>query len=434
MLRIIILILFSLIVRNNFIVAQSYQWNQTSCPLSAFRFNDISIIENNAWVVGFIGDLYTTKDNGLTWDSLEGPPSTVYRSVLFLDSLNGFIGCLGSISPDSTIIYSTTDGGNSWNNVNLPMPFGDSIYGGICGMCKVEDSVIYTSGAYYGHPHIYKSTDSGQHWQSYNLSNQAFSLVDIYFWSKDSGIVVGSTGPNLTNANAAIFKTNDGGQNWQIVYQSQMLHEWCWKISVANPGTFFVSVEQNSIGPRYCLKSNDYGNSWNEIQYSTSTSSAPNIVSQGIGFRTVQEGWVGINYTNAVNGTMFHTINGGASWALDSIDFGLNRFRFLNDSTGFAVGGYVFKMNSSVVEVKTISPKLFTIYPSISKECINLFFTNESEKSLRIFSSDGKLIYDKRFSDNHYIVDMSLFVAGVYYIIATSDKQYSSDKFVLLKL
>ena len=418
---------------------QTFDWSITSCPAATSRFDDMSFVnEQLGFVIDFNGGLYKTFDGGQNWLPIVGPPSNVYRSVHFIDSLRGFIGVLGSSNVDSTIIYQTIDGGNNWSTIpNFPIPTGSiAERGGICGMCSVEDSVVYACGRFWGPSYVYKSTNSGLNWQRIDMSSLAYGLVDIYFWSKDSGIVVGSTDTSLNSiySNAAIFRTVDGGANWSIVYQSQMQGETCWKISVPQTGYFFVSVEQYNVGPRYILKSTDYGNNWNEMQYSYCQ--AGNVIAnQGIGFRTINEGWVGINANASVVNSVFHTTDGGLTWLSDTIEWGLNRLRFLNDSVGFASGLHVFKLtkNSIVSTTENISKNSFQVYPTLSNGIINVKFETEEKKLIKVLSVDGKYFDNFNLVGKEIQLDLSSYPSGAYYLLVQSQENYTSELFFIGK-
>lgn len=434
-------LLFLLKVGMMRVYSQNYQWGLTSCPTAISRFDDLSFVnDQRGWVIDFMGGLYKTEDGGNSWNTMTGPPSNVYRSVLFLDSLHGFIGLLGSLNQDSAILYQTFNGGDTWTPIsNLPYPPGNYTQrGGICGMCKVEDSVIYACGKFWGPSFIYRSGDYGQSWQRFDMSMQAFGLVDIYFWSRDSGIVVGSvdTSANAIYANAAIFRTTNGGITWQQVYQSQLQEEWCWKISVPSDGIFYVSVEQYSAGPRYILKSIDFGQSWIELNYDNFQITIPpsiGIVNQGVGFRTVNEGWIAINSTNSITNSFYHTLDGGASWSPQQVEFGINRFRFINDSIGFASGLHVFKLNNTIQLLPEYQQSSLNVSPMITFGHVTLSFSDESQKSIRILSAEGALIKSIVVTGIEYLLDLSFCKAGAYFILATSDKYYASEKVFLLK-
>lgn len=423
------------------VYSQNYQWGLTSCPSAVSRFDDLSFInDQRGWVIDFMGGLYKTEDGGNSWNTMTGPPSTVYRSVLFLDSLHGFIGLLGSLNPDSAVLYQTFNGGDTWAPVsNFPYPLGSYLQrGGICGMCKVEDSVIYACGKFWGPSFVYRSGDYGQSWQRFDMGAQAFGLVDIYFWSRDSGIVVGSvdTSTNAIYANAAIFRTTNGGFTWQQVYQSQLPEEWCWKISVPSSGVFYVAVEQYSPGSRYILKSMDFGQTWTELNYANYMITTPptnGIVSQGIGFRTVNEGWVAINSTNAISNSFYHTLDGGLSWSPQNVEFGINRFRFINDSTGYASGLHVFKLINTIQSLPEHQHSEMNISPVITSGQVTIRFSDASEKLIRVLSAEGALVKTIILKGTEHLLDLSFCKAGAYFILATSDKYYASEKFLLMK-
>ena len=62
-------------------------------------------------------------------------------------------------------------------------------------MCRLNDSVGYAVGRWGGPASFFKTSDRGNTWTYTDLSHYMSGAVDVYFWSKDSGIVVGAYGP-----------------------------------------------------------------------------------------------------------------------------------------------------------------------------------------------------------------------------------------------
>ena len=146
------------------------------------------------------------------------------RSLGFLDSLNGWVG---TVFDDTAVLYRTTDGGTSWSLVqNIPEPRPK----GICGISVVNDSDMYASGRFFGPARVIKTTDRGANWTSKDLSAHAGALVDCYFYSPDSGFVVGSSSSDYDTGQAWVLFTSDGGNTWATRYAGNRSGELCWKI------------------------------------------------------------------------------------------------------------------------------------------------------------------------------------------------------------
>jgi hypothetical protein len=168
-----------------------------------------------------------------------------------------------------------------------------------------------------------------------NLSAYAGALVDCYFFTRDSGVVVGSTDSSLTLGSALALFTPDGGTSWQVGYMGGRPGELCWKISFPTDSLGFVSIEDFTATPAdvYFLKTSDRGISWQDNLFQSF-----HYDEQGIGFATPLLGWIG-----GWGGDTYETTDGGATWELAGFGYFMNRFRFLSDSLGYAVGQAVYK-------------------------------------------------------------------------------------------
>ena len=306
-----------------------------NAPVSTGRMDDLFFINpfvgwvlsnNYSETAGWLGDIWKTTDGGETW-ALQTTLNQYLRSVGFVDAQTGWVGTV--FDPDS-LLYQTTDGGAAWSlvqNIPEPRPWG------ICGISVVNDSVMYASGRYSGPARVIKTTDRGVSWTSMDLSAHAGALVDCYFFSPDSGFVVGSNNALYENGYGRVLFTSDGGTTWATRYAGNRSGELCWKTQFLNRTTGYVSIEKFSQGPTYYLKTTDGGGTWSEqlfldFQYDV----------QGIGFASESLGWLG-----GWGGDTYETTDAGASWHLAGFGYIINRFRFLSDKLAYAVGETVYK-------------------------------------------------------------------------------------------
>lgn len=236
----------------NFVFVQLYsqnlQWRllPTSPGTSGTgRNEDIYFInQNTGWVVGYEGNVDKTTNGGNAWVRIFNSTfGDQFRSTGFFDENVGLIGTL--INDSNRILYRTTNGGFNWNavtNINGRRPQG------VCGISIVNENLAYACGRYYGSARVIKTTDKGVSWNLvFSDTSKAKTLIDIYFWTPDSGIAVGGNGTML-NGNAVIIKTTDGGNSWQQVHKTSRFSEWCWKISFISREIGFVSIEREVGG------------------------------------------------------------------------------------------------------------------------------------------------------------------------------------------
>ncbi len=161
------------------------------------RYDDVFFVNPSlGWVINGTGKIYRTTDGGDSWELQKDQPITYWRSIGFADSLTGWAGNFGLLDQvprvtDTNPIYQTINGGRSWEPVvGIPEPRPE----GICGLWVASDSVVYATGRIFGDPRILKTEDKGGSWKNINLDSLVDRLVDIYFFSADSGFVVGGVG------------------------------------------------------------------------------------------------------------------------------------------------------------------------------------------------------------------------------------------------
>jgi photosystem II stability/assembly factor-like uncharacterized protein len=254
------------------------------------------------------------------------------RCLTFTTPSRGWIGSLNTDRP----FWATTDSGTTWQVVDLPEPNPD----GICGLWAVNPDVVYGCGRYAdAEPTVIKTTNGGATWKCIDMSPWSTGLVDCYFFTPDSGIVVGRVFTTATVTR--ILATDDGGTTWSIRHTGTLPDAWCWKISFVNRTLGYVSVQTFGANS-HCLKTLDGGATWNELPI------GENDV-EGIGFLSESLGWV-------ANHRLVRTTDGGRTWASELAGSFVNRMRFLGPNVGYAAGSTIYKLAPSTpVRAQTLS-------------------------------------------------------------------------------
>ena len=121
-------------------------------------------------------------------------------------------------------VWKTTDAGNNWKNISDGQITVGSI--GAISVSESDENVIYV-GTGSADPRgnisigngIYKSVDSGENWEFIGLP-KAGLIGKIEIHPRNSDIVYVAALGNIfgPNAERGIFKTVDGGKNWEKVY------------------------------------------------------------------------------------------------------------------------------------------------------------------------------------------------------------------------
>jgi photosystem II stability/assembly factor-like uncharacterized protein len=281
--------------------------------------------------------IWKTADGGGSWQQVFTKTGTYFRSIAFLDAMHGFAGNLGAgLDPqitDTTVLYETTDGGATWNPVtNITGPASS----GICNLTVIDATHLVAVGRANGPSFMLTSSDAGASWTSTDLNTQFAMLIDARFTSPTEGILAGMN----QNGVCSIQHTSDGGKTFDEVFASKTPNSLCWKISFPSDLVGYVSVQDSTAGPPTLAKTIDGGKTWAELPMSGVPKAAFPAV--GVGFITENVGWV-----SPEDATMptYLTTDGGQTWAPDpALKSPINRFRFVDKNTAYAVGAAVWKL------------------------------------------------------------------------------------------
>lgn len=258
---------------------------------------------------------YRTADGGLTWTVASTPFSE--GTLRFLDAKNGWmLSSLGvGAGSNAVAVFQTTDGGATWtqtytNDPTLPKA-GDSLpLGGLkAGIVPINmetawvGGVIYTSGTIY----LYRTDDGGQTWSEVNpplppgAANFEFTIDRDqikFFSSKDGFLVVRMSGEATQTA---VYATNDAGNTWTLTPTL---------IPNAGPSAFLSAQEAIIYNGRQFYSTRDAAQTWTTV--------SPNIVFgdsfASMDFVDLNTGWV-ITVDPTNHRSLYRTTDGGATWS-----------------------------------------------------------------------------------------------------------------------
>jgi len=396
------------------------------------RYEDVYFVNaKTGYAVHASGKIYKTTNGGQTFSLKYQSSGVFFRSTGFFDENTGIIGTFTAANP----IFRTTNSGANWSpvtNVNGVMPQA------ICGISIIDSQSAVGVGLYSCPPFFMKTTDKGYSWTSYSLdTHMVKSLVDCYFWSRDSGIVVGGYNPYQNNwglSNAVILYTSDGGKSFTQVFRSNRTGEWCWKISFVNSNTGFVSVEASNKA--IILKTTNKGLNWTEAYVGAAAHDL-----EGTGFINENTGWMG-----GWGGYTFKTTNGGQNWTQETWSRLVNRFRFISDTLGYCVGNSFYKFTQESVGISSQSESLpgkFYLHqnypnPFNPSTKINYEIRFSGNVTLKIYDAKGNEVSDlvnKYHTPGIYAADFNAadFPSGIYFYKMENDEFSETRKMVLIK-
>ncbi|MCH7783349.1 hypothetical protein IID62_09825, partial [candidate division KSB1 bacterium] len=156
----------------------------------------------------------------------------------------------------------------SWRNIGPANPGGR-----ISDVEAVESNpkIIYAGAASGG---VWKSENAGITWTAVFDDQPVGSIGDIAIAQKDPNIVYVGTGePNSRNSSpwgGGVFKTTDGGKNWEFLGLKETHHIGRIVIDPKNPDVVYVAAAGHLWGPneeRGLFKTGDGGKTWDKVLY-----------------------------------------------------------------------------------------------------------------------------------------------------------------------
>lgn len=428
--------------------AQELRWRVIpNAHVTLSRIEDACFLNaNTGWAVtsydvNNVHNSYTLKttDGGRNWATYIDTTLNYMRCVTFADTMTGWVGLLGRDRPQ---IAKTTNGGMNWFT-SMHTPNADS--NNVCGIQAINSNLVYACGRWNGPAKFYKTTNGGTNWTIKDMSALATTLIDCYFYSPDSGFIVGGIGPSLANRKAVVLFTSNGGETWVNRYTST--HSgWCWKISFPTKQVGYISVEsEQSVNSACFLKTTNGGLTWQEKLLNNQS-----YDEEGIGFVNENTGWVGGWFV-----TPRKTTDGGNTW-FESNEFptgginlpNLNRFRVINDTVAYAVGRSIYKYSrDSIVSVQQISsnvPESFSLkqnFPNPFNPGTKIRFdvvSKTAEIQIIVYNSLGQIVetlIKGKLEAGTYEVEFSAdkHPSGVYYYTLVANNYSITKKMMLIK-
>lgn len=329
-------------------------WNKLDTEQYPGKQDDIVFVdENTGWYVNGYGKIFHTKDAGKTWEIQLEQKGSFFRTIAFIDENVGFVGTVGTdyfpnVS-DTIPLYGTKDGGKTWKAVDYTGPYVK----GLCAIDVVKEQYInhgqidykthiFAVGRVGSPANMMVSHDGGETWTSRSMNEDCKMLFDIKMFDKNTGIACAATSQDISQSNALLLKTTDGGITWNKVYQSNRPFETTWKVSFPSEKVGYATIQSYNPDPNVkqqrIVKTTDGGNNWTELNLVEDATARE----FGIGFINENHGFVG-----TVN-SGYETKDGGETWSKINLGRACNKIRIYkeNDHTyGYAIGVDVLKMN-----------------------------------------------------------------------------------------
>jgi photosystem II stability/assembly factor-like uncharacterized protein len=234
----------------------------------------------------------TATVNPLAIPRLEIGSTIDLTHIQMLDSQNGWASGGPHSSGNSGHVFRTADGGISWFEVTPPMLGAtlsevDSL--GAVGFFQDTNSAWVTyqftdAPKVPANPVVWKTVDGGRNWQAsspMNTSdlNEVYTVSNITFASPNAGWILIHVGAGMNHDYVALYRSTDGGANWSRVinpYTDEGI-QGCEKTGIifSDGSNGWLTGNCNGVAPGALLfQTGDGGATWNSIHLPVPTGHA----------------------------------------------------------------------------------------------------------------------------------------------------------------
>ncbi|WP_235298694.1 WD40/YVTN/BNR-like repeat-containing protein [Portibacter marinus] len=233
-------------------------------------------------------------------------------------------------------VWKTDDFGRTWNPIFDDAPTGSV---GDLAVSLSDPDVIYVgTGEGLHRPDLsvgdgmFKSIDGGKNWSHIGLDDvQQISRVIIHPSNSDVVYVAGMGHPYGANEMRGVFKTTDGGENWQkVLYINDQTTAMQVEFDPKNPDILYASMWEHQEGPwenakfsgpsSGLYKSEDSGKTWRKIGHGL-PGAEEKLGRIGIGISPSNPDRIYATVGAEENGGLYRSEDAGENWKLVSEDY-----------------------------------------------------------------------------------------------------------------
>lgn len=199
---------FIILSFNSGIFGQGY-WESTNTPTTQFLRSVCFVDSLYGWATGDSGVILHTNDGGENWEIQQSTTTYEISDIFFLNRDLGWASAYNYLSPPfGTVLLKTTNGGATWNGEQYQQEntfistilFLDSLNG---WMGALPHAILHT-------------TDGGFNWQKAEVDTSTlafFPVINIRFLNDQIGYACGG----MHDIAGVIWQTTNGGEKWYAI-------------------------------------------------------------------------------------------------------------------------------------------------------------------------------------------------------------------------
>ncbi len=393
-----------------------------------------SINHNNPMNDGII---VRTTNGGISWDTTMFVGTPVW-SILFTSDSIGYAGAVG------TNIYKTTDGGESWINLNSNLP-NFSLGFAWRSIAFLNDDFGFFSNKLYPH-RLIKTIDGGLTWNIISIDGSEAAGGALCFASQDIGY------------SGQLFKTTDGGNTWFYNIDTTL--------SVPDMTNHDMEFINDSVG-FYCGVTFKYNHGTGVSGYG----SIAKTNNGGVSYSTMDLPFMGhLSDLEIVDNKVIYLVgisqseypddydisilisdSLGENWyyqkhnpetvnlVLTSVDFWDSKIGYAAGAYGIILkttdsGGQLYPVPNISIEEYTFQPKnILHLYPNPANESMVVSGSGNELRSIEIYNLNGQRLLKQQSSKSEETIVISYLPPGNYFLRAISNNEVFVRKFVVLR-
>lgn len=293
------------------------------------HFNAFHFMDSKTGFASNENGLVKTTDGGKSWSLVSDVKATYFERVKFFNDKEGIAICYDDAG--STIVCSTTDGGNIWKNHKIQFD------GFPQKLTFLDLQTCYAFSLEVDKRIVKRSDDGGKTWKELLVDTAPEGQFnDLVFIDKNTGWMTGDVLLPGAKKNGGLVsyikKTTDGGASWSETYLNDQSYPSKILFIDQKHGWYTSTVNDTSYA---IWRTNDGGEKWESSLLSNTQD-----ITDAIYFEDPNNGWMLKAYGAPLSPSfVYRSQDGGRTWKFFKIVNKIESLQFLGDKTVLG-GGY----------------------------------------------------------------------------------------------